>query len=286
VKHAATVIVSTPLLGDYVRLRNRNVVQLDSFFDFSLIPKLPAARARQGPVRGGFAASADRVLDLTPVLEDVISMLDEHADLEFEVIGADDNDLPRHPRLRSFGYRASYQEYIAFQRSRHWDFALAPLGSAPSNLYKTDNKFREYAAQGIPGIYEDAPPYYSVRDEETGLLAGKSRSWREALTRYVDDPALRSRVRRAARVDAENRCALENVAPEWGSFFESAPSVGGSEERVDRVRRDFSLHWSKPARAVSRGQLLFAYGRKHLADEGFVATAAQTARFLRKRMPW
>jgi hypothetical protein len=235
-------------------------------------------------VRGGFAASTHRVDDLKPILAEMLEALDEHADLEFELVGVESDTLPAHPRLRTFPYRSSYRDYLKFLRSRHWDFGLAPLGGAASNLYKTDNKYREYAAQGIPGIYQDAPPYASVREGETGLFAGGPGSWRAAIDRYLQDADLRSRVRLAARADAEERLALEKVAPKWAAFFASAPELGTSPARLERVQHDVDRPRRALARASTRGHLLWAYGRTMLAEEGFVRTARRTARFLAKRI--
>jgi glycosyltransferase involved in cell wall biosynthesis len=283
VRNASTVIASTPLLRDYLRAFNQRVVQLDSFFDFSLIPELPPPPSGTPPLRGGFAASVDRIKDLEPVIAQVIEVLDEHPELEFEFIGGEPFDLPSHPRIRAFPYRASYADYIAFQRSREWDFALAPLGPAASNLYKTDNKFREYAAQGIPGIYQDEAPYRAVRDGETGLFAGETRSWGDAIRRYLAEPELRAGVRRAARLDAEERTSLANVAPRWEAFFASLDPQVPAVTR-ERVRRALVLHAASASRAARRGRLLWDYGRSELSDKGLVPTLRRTFRFVGNRM--
>ena len=283
VRDAATVVVATPLLQEYLEPRAAAVVQLDSFFDFSLIPHLPAAPTRRRRVRGGFAASIDRVQDLRPVLADVLAALDQHDELEFELIGVDDAELPSHPRITKFPYHASYPDYIAFQRSRRWDFGLAPLGSAASNLYKTDNKFREYAAQGIPGIYQDAPPYASVRDGVTGLLAGSTRSWGDAIHRYVTDPDLRARVRVEARADAERRTSLDTVAPQWLRFFTSVTDTITAEQAA-AVRSAIRRRSTPAARAMRRLRALTRYGRQQIAEKGLLSTGERTARFVWTRV--
>jgi glycosyltransferase involved in cell wall biosynthesis len=284
VEGASTVITATPLLRDYLKTRNPSIIQLDSFFDFSLLPTLPPAPPERTKVRGGFAASTHRVDDLKPILTEMLEALDEHPDLEFELVGVEGEALPSHPRLRTFRYRTSYREYLTFLRSRQWDFGLAPLGGAASNLYKTDNKYREYAAQGIPGIYQDAAPYAQVRAGETGLFADGPGSWRAAIDRYLREPDLRSRIRLAARADAENRLGLQNVAPRWAEFFETAPELGSNPARLERVRHDLDRPRRALARAATRGHLLWAYGRTMLAEEGLTRTARRTARFVGNRI--
>ena len=280
---AHTVIASTPLLADYLRPKNQHVIQLDSFFDFSLVPELPSVVQNRRRVRGGFAANANRGQDLLPVLDEVLAVLESDEDVEFEIVGIDDGALPRHDRIKWFPYLSSYAEYIDFQRSRGWDFALAPLGSAPSNRYKTDNKFREYAAQGIPGIYQDAPPYATVRDGETGLIAGAARSWRDAMHEYVASPQLRQRVRLAARRDAEARIGLPAVAPSWHAVFAAAPSIGDTPRAWSRLVVRLRVHESRIIHGLDRGRRLFLYGLHVIREDGLPRAVSRTAGFVGRR---
>jgi glycosyltransferase involved in cell wall biosynthesis len=286
VRHASPVITATALLRDFVRTTlNEDAIQLDAFFDLSLIPDLPPAPRSHRITRGGFAGSTSRVGDLVDVFADVLRTLDAHDDVEFEVIGADDGALPvHHPRLRTFPHLPSYEEYVAFQRSREWDFALAPLGSSASNLYKTDNKYREYAAQGIPGVYQDSPAYDAVRDGSTGLLAGATRSWHDAMERYIADPELRARIRRDARQDVEKRCSLAVVAPQWERFFDSAPSAGQEPGRMEAITRALARQSSLSARAGLRIRQLVANALEELSERGLRSTVKRTARFVGKRV--
>jgi glycosyltransferase involved in cell wall biosynthesis len=276
------VIAATPLLQEYVLPKNPATIQLDSFFDFRLAPTIPRRPSRR-MVRGGFAASTARGHDLREVIDDVLAILEAHDDVEFEIIGAKDDAIPPHPRIRRFSYRPSYHEYIAFQRSRTWDFGLAPLGGAASNLYKTDNKYREYAAQGVPGIYQEAAPYARVRDGETGLIAGGRRTWREAMEILIGDPELRGRIRLAARADAERRLALANVAPQWAAFFAAAPAIGGDDARLERARREIAPPPTARQRAMPRARLLWEYGLASIEHRGVLNTAGRTVRFLAKK---
>lgn len=233
---ASVILVATPALRDYLSDYGDRVHVAESFVDFSYVPELPPVPPPRTVLRGGFASSRDRAADLAPMLDELLATLAARPDLEFEVVGANRGDLPEHPRIAWFPYLASYGDYIAFQRERQWDFGIAPLADNPGNLYKTDNKYREYAAQGIPGIYQDLLPYARVRDEETGLLVGPGRRrWREAIERYLDDAELRDRVRRSARADAERRLAVETVSHEWFDLVSTAPEAGARVVELGRV---------------------------------------------------
>lgn len=279
VREATPVIASTPLLRDFLRPRARDVQQLDSFFDFALVPQVLPPRSSHARLRVGFAASASRGDDLATVLADVCAALEEHPQLEFEVIGADPEALPDHDRIIAFDYLASYAEYVAFQRTREWDIGIAPLGGATSNRYKTDNKYREYAALGIAGIYQESEPYSAVRDGVTGLIVGRDRGWREAIDRYCAEPGLIDAVRAAARQDVEERLSLDVVAPQWGKFFSAAPAIGDRPGRADAVRRALAPPSTPRALRAQRRGLLWAYGRTHLAERGFWFTLVRTVRY-------
>jgi hypothetical protein len=118
VRGASPVIAATPLLRDYLLPKNPGTVQLDSFFDFTLARTMPRRSPRR-MVRGGFAASTTRGQDLRVVIDDVLSVLDAHDDVEFEIIGAKGDAVPEHPRIRRFSYRPSYQEYFVGASARN-----------------------------------------------------------------------------------------------------------------------------------------------------------------------
>lgn len=284
VSSAQPVIASTKLLREWISKRTPHVAQLDSFFDFTLVPATLAVRPPRERLRAGFAASTYRGDDLAMVMSDLLAVLEERPNLEIEIIGAEaSGPIDSHPRIRAFPYLNSYRHYLDFQQERAWDIGLAPLGSAGSNAYKTDNKYREYAALGIAGIYQDAPPYGDVREGVTGLLAGRTQSWGDALRRYCDEPGLIDAVRAAARADVEARLSLAAVAPRWQAFFDLAPSVGESEGSLDKVREALSRSTNPLARKLERLSLLWNFGLTHLAERGFWATALRTVHYLSRR---
>lgn len=282
VRGAEVVIAATEPLRDYVARFTPRAIQLDSFYDFGLVaPQLDPAPQRP-TVRGGFAASQHRGDDLKLILPAVLDALALHRDLEFEVVGAEVPGLPDGTRIRSFPYQDSYTAYTRFQRSRQWDFGLAPLGPAASNLYKTDNKYREYAALGIPGIYQDAAPYARVEDGVTGLLAGGPRTWREAIEMLYQDRELRLAIREHARRDAEARVSLAAVAPGWGEVLRAMPTRGDDPRNLERFR---SLGRAHPiSRLRERLAALAGVAREEYAAHGLASTVRRTWRFALKRL--
>lgn len=100
-----------------------------------------------------------------------------------------------------------YDRFIPWFRaiSGNFDAAIAPLVEAPFNRSKSDLKFLEYAACGLPTVASRVVPYSnSVRDGEDGLLVDNdAESWFQAVRSLATQPELRARLGAAALKRAE-----------------------------------------------------------------------------------
>src|SRR3546814_8283247 len=75
-----------------------------------------------------------------------------------------------------------------FFRSIDYAVGVAPLSDTTFNRSKSDIKFLELAALGIPTIASDVAPYRSIRHGETGLLVKEDHMWSRWLKASVDEP--------------------------------------------------------------------------------------------------
>ena len=96
----------------------------------------------------------------------------------------------------------TYDKFVPwFQANTHWDIGLCPLLDTPFNRCKSDIKFLDYGAAGIPGVYSRVLTYDStVQHRVTGYLAENTvGSWVEGLTQLINDIDLRHQVAANAR---------------------------------------------------------------------------------------
>lgn len=177
-----------------------------------------------GPRRTiGYAASLLHSTDVDSVAPVLKRLLSEFKDLHIELVGVRCEALLDHPRVQHFPALPSIKEYYRFVLSRHWDVGIAPLLRSPSNDAKTDNKYREYAAVGIPAVYSDAPSYWrSVIDGYNGIIANTADDWLEGLTRLLTDDNYAKRLCTNAADDVESRYGIENVSRKYLDYMESA----------------------------------------------------------------
>lgn len=178
------------------------------------IPYHPHGTAQ--PVRIGFAGSVDRVVELESVLGNVLEQLKAEygSRIAFEFFGAVPSFAQR-LEARCIPYTASYDQYRDTLNRLEWDIGLAPMIDTPFHACKHYNKFVEYAAAGIAGVFSDIGPYKRLaRFGGCALLCDNtSEAWGAALRALLDDHALLENTRQKASEAAGSisvaRCAAE-----------------------------------------------------------------------------
>ena len=248
---AAEVITNSAVLAERILARGGHVRVIPAFFDFSLLESEQLhARPITKPadvVRIGFASNVSRMQDLADLEPALRRILSEYPHCELEVIGLTPGSLHGSGRVRSFPHLESYSAYIRFQLDRQWDIGLAPLRKTRQNIAKTNNKYREYGAMGIPGVYANLPPYAEVVPEQTGMQAGSPTEWYEAIRSLVESQELRERIRQQAQDDVRWKYDVPVVAEEWFDAF----SVGIEAHDPHRpIPRQKLLHRADRSYAV------------------------------------
>jgi glycosyltransferase involved in cell wall biosynthesis len=185
----------------------------------------------------GSRTHADDLALLRPVME----RLRQYPDLDVTlfVVGGEESRsrLGRWYEPVPMPTTGSYCPYPVFvrwlRRQRHaWTIGLAPLRDTQFNRNKSDLKYLEYAALGLPGIFSDLVPYRkSIRHEETGLLVENTTdAWCEGVRRLAHDHVLREGLAEAARRHVLGERCLRHDAGDYVSLLRdvtrSAVSAG------------------------------------------------------------
>jgi len=208
---AALVRVYSSALARRVAAFNPWVVRTPAPIDLSLVPP-PAETRPPGPIKIVYATS--RTQDalsgiFQPALARIASRYEGRIEIHFWGCRP-----PRNAALRSVHYHGlvrQYNRYLWRFSRGGYDIGLAPL---PDDLFyrsKSNNKFREYGASGIAGVYSDNDVYADcVQHEVNGLLVeNNAESWFGAIARLIEDQSLRSRIQRQARQYVEEHHAQE-----------------------------------------------------------------------------
>jgi glycosyltransferase involved in cell wall biosynthesis len=224
-READAVVVSTPALAERLTRLNARVRVVPNALDERLFggpPEIPPARR---PLTMGFMGTLTHEADLMMVLRPLRGLLRRaKGGVRLEIVGGVDrkrlapafDGLP--VRMIETGDMHEYPTFVAWmKRSVRWDFAIAPLEDDPFTRCKSDLKYLDYGALGIPAVFSDVRPYReTVRHRETGLVVpNEPDAWAEALEEIADDDALRARLARAARDEVHATRMLATNAARW-----------------------------------------------------------------------
>jgi len=211
------VTLSTePLAEEFAKFTD-SAVLLPNCVDYAHISPGPRLE-RSDRVVLGYAGTVTHGPDfdvVEPVLRRLLKEYEGHLAMQF--FGFVPPVFAEHAAVSFVPYSNDYPGFLRTLSEVDWSFGIAPLADRRVNHYKTDNKYREYGACGIPGVYSDLSVYSGcVRHEVNGLLTPHTQqSWYRALKRLIVDPKLRRSIAAAARDDVSQRYSVESAARAW-----------------------------------------------------------------------
>lgn len=176
------------------------------------------AHAPEQPVIIGFAGSVDRVSDVEEMLREVLMRIHmKYGErVKFAFFGA----IPSFAQsldAHMIPYQDSYEEYRHMLNDAHWDIGLAPMIDSAFHRFKHYNKFCEYAAAGIVGVFSRKEPY--IRLENTigiGCFCENTvQSWYNAISELLDNPQERERLRELACQYAHEHLSPDKIAEDF-----------------------------------------------------------------------
>lgn len=233
----------------------------------------PSPVRREGKLRIGFAGSIDRTGDIEGLLRHALFKIayDYRDRVSIEFFGAKPQ-LADDFHFRHIPYCDSYEDYQKTMRQLDWDIGLAPMPDTEFHRGKHYNKFIEYAACGIVGVYSDVLPYRgTVEHEVSGLLSSNyPGDLFAAIERLILEPELLADMRRRVVTLATERFSLpavtEALREELGEtlstetdhrplrFTRSLRRVDLSERISAGIKQEgfFRFVWKKSGKVFSR----------------------------------
>ncbi len=237
---AALVRVYSHPLVERSAQYNANIARVKPPLDLDrLRPRLSPSE----PVRLVYATSRheDHLFGVfLPALQTILARYPGRVEMTFW--GFQPGVLEGQPGVHKRPFDENYDRFLTRFAHAGFHIGLAPLLDDRFHRSKTNNKFREYAACGIAGVYSNVSIYNEcVTNGETGLLVeNRAAAWTAALARLVEDRGLRERMGRAARQYVEQHYPAEEFLGVWQAQIESlvdqragriAPGVWQPEEQ-------------------------------------------------------
>jgi glycosyltransferase involved in cell wall biosynthesis len=224
-REAQGVLVSTGSLAERMRRLNEQVVVVPNAVDERLFPAGPPHRVGSRPLVVGYMGTFTHGADLMAVYQALRALArTRRGGVEFQMVGGTADPgvtraLDQIPvRVLSPGERTVYPSFVRWMTEHlRWDLAIAPLDDTIFNRAKSDIKFLDYGALGIPGVFSRVAAYAeTVQDGQTGCLVENTvDAWYGALVRLVDAEEARWQTARTAHDHVMSRRTLAVCGRRW-----------------------------------------------------------------------
>ncbi|MFC7678030.1 glycosyltransferase [Paenibacillus sp. GCM10028914] len=218
-KNAQTVKVASRFFANHLdtHFKPNKLVYFPGSVDFSIISGLRKNRKNEGKVVLGYEGGRKPVA-FEPVIEALGEVLGKYGDqVRVEFCGYAPEELKDRAQVHTEPYDENYKNFLKRLYRSNWDIGLAPLERTLLHDCKSNNKFREYSACGIPGIYTSSPAYEEwVQNNHNGLIvSGTSEEWYKAIVQMIEQPELRQSIKDRAEQTAWEHFSVEACAERW-----------------------------------------------------------------------
>lgn len=214
-RYASLVRVYSEPLRQRVLAINDKVVKVVPPVDFRHIRPRRASRGKIKIVYPTSRANDELFSIFLPALEKILN--DYDGKIEAYFLGFTPPTLRKHARVHSVPMIWDYPTYLQRFSSAGYDIGLAPLLDDIFHRSKTNNKFREYGACQIAGIYSDVDVYSScVSQMETGILVpNTTEAWYNAIKLLIEDRALQKKIQLSAYQFVKEHYSQQKFVQEW-----------------------------------------------------------------------
>jgi glycosyltransferase involved in cell wall biosynthesis len=229
-READGIIVSTEFLKQRLAQLNDSIIVVPNALDEQLFNRMSERATYE--VSGsqmtiiGYMGTFTHDADLMMILQPLRAILRKYRErIEMHLVGGIAGQAFL-PSLQGLPVRVlhvptidvAYPNFVKWMKENlNWDLAIAPLEDNYFNRSKSDIKYLDYSALGIPGIYSRVPAYESsIHHFDNGLLIRNTPSeWVKALELLITDESLRLRLAQKAQEDVFSRRTLKVCAVNW-----------------------------------------------------------------------
>jgi len=214
-RESDALIVSTPYLKEIYAEFNDNIYVIPNCMDLQKWCKL-RKRNNKGKITVGWAGGAAHNDDLD-IIEPAIDVITaKHPEVEFCFVHGISPGLKDKKNVRWSRQYMRIDQYPSYLAKQGFDIGLAPLVDNAFNRGKSNLRFLEYAALGVPCVASDVGHFKETIDTGVdGFLCSDTKEFIEGIELLINDSSLRYRMGRAALAKVTERFNVDNVIVEY-----------------------------------------------------------------------
>lgn len=209
-KEADVVTTTNVQLANLLKNRNKNIFIVPNMLPDEYWTEIKRDYSKD-VLKLGWAGGTSHFDDLNMVARAVKQVVEDNGNVELHLLGNFKTMGNPFDGFPSVHYDiVSLEEYPSVIRK--FDIGFVPLEDNNFNKYKSDLKFIENAAAGIPTVASNVVVYSNtIKHNENGLLARNDKDWIKCLRRLVSDAGFREKLGKNAREYAERRMISKTI---------------------------------------------------------------------------
>ena len=218
------LVVSTPYLGDLYKKFNKNINVVENCIDTGLWHV--SEENSSDAVKIGWMGGGTHEEDLEIVKDVVFEILEEHPNVSFHFL----HGVPRFfrdvPRIKAdLGFKP-VDKYPKWVMKAGFDIGIAPLEDNNFNRGKSNLRWLEYSAMGIPTVASPLPHFVqSIEDGKTGFIANTKDEWKKNLKNLIADKELRRAIGMNARKEVETNWSIRTLRNRYKTVLEDVTNA-------------------------------------------------------------
>lgn len=227
VSNSDQVVVSTSELKKrFDKLEIDNIEIIKNYYVNDYLPLRPFTFRGNKFIKIGYFGTLTHENDLELIHNVILRLKDifskKGVQVQFEIAGASIDENSDWYSIKKIPYypMSMHTFYDWLGKNSDWDIGIIPLVNTEFNKCKSELKYIEFAALGIPVVASDMNVYNdAIEDGVTGYLANNEDEWVDKLSLLIEDPILRNGMVNNARDDIFKNYNLKSRLIQWDNIF-------------------------------------------------------------------
>lgn len=254
IKNSDAVTVSTIALKDTLSYLNDDIIVIPNrLIDSWFSPKVNSNNKPNNIIKIGYMGTTFHSWDLVLIKDAIVNVKEyfrkKNKEVVFELIGGTDEDLEWAKKISIPHENVRYLNFVEwFKNTVDWDIVVAPLEDSSLNHNKSELKYLEYTALGVPGIYSNIGPYKeNIVHEKNGLLvkSNSTSEWEENIIRLIEDVSLQETILNNAKKDVMENYLISYSVNQWEDLLYANQRDLYSDHNVHKINYNVVSNFKK-----------------------------------------
>jgi len=215
------IITSTQYLADIYKGVNKNTHVVPNGIDFEIWDSLKSKVKRTKKIRIGWAGGGSHNRDLLHIDKVIDVICKKYTNVEFVFMGGypEQFETKNKAKVKLLKEWHPINIYPQKLKDLNLDIALAPLRDNEFNRAKSNLRWLEFSALGIPTVCSNVEPFKCVKDCKDGVLATEEDEWIDAISSLIESDHMRKTVGKNAYNRVKKDYNAEIIAANYAKLI-------------------------------------------------------------------